>query len=578
MNRASKLLFVPVSLFLLCFFLFVARHRFVDVDEGFYLLASRLVLEHRVPYLNFFYNQTPLLPYMYGVWMKLFGISWFSARTFSAALTTIVGLLIYEHVCHETRRWVAGLAAVVLYASSTFIFGWFPIVKTFSLASLFLFGAYIMVSRLLPESPPWLVAFAGLLCGLSVDTRAFFVVVAPIFLWWIFRHSGTGSRIARILWFLGGFTVGIGPSLFLFVASPDLFLFNTLGAHAIRSDAGLIGSWKQKVRMARILLFGAEDNAVQFTILWATSFAAIVVLRVRRGAVLLALLIALALAFVSILPTPMFVQYFCVCMPYIIVATVCVASDYIASLRAARPKRIAVLASLVLMAIFVASSVPSLRRFLVTGDYVSALYGTNDAQNWTLEAVSEVSKAIDQVAAPNEEIASVWPGFIFPSKADPYPGFENNTISRTFSEKLTVEQRAKYHIIGDSAMEAAFAAHTPRIAVFADRDVCGHAPHASACAKILLSNGYIAARTVGYTSIFVCCVTSPTGKGPSEVTSPVRCHAGEAPAGAAVIESLTEDPAVKRARVRPDGDSGRLGGSLSWHLDVGQYGNFVFYL
>ena len=52
---------MPVFLFLLRFFLFIARHRFIAGDEGFYLLASRLVLQHKMPYLDFFYQQAPLL-------------------------------------------------------------------------------------------------------------------------------------------------------------------------------------------------------------------------------------------------------------------------------------------------------------------------------------------------------------------------------------------------------------------------------------------------------------------------------------------------------------------------------------
>ena len=512
MNRTRKLLFVPVFLFLLCFFRFVALHRFIAGDEGFYLLASRLVLQHKVPYLDFFYQQAPLLPYAYGLWMKLFGISWFSARGLSVTLTTILGLIIYEHVCHETEKWVAGLAATVLYISSTSVFAWFPLVKTFSLTALFLFGAYVIVTRLLPASSPWLVAVAGLLFGLSVDTRSYIVGCAPLFLWWIFRHSETPNGIGRVLWFLGGFTIGIGPVLCLFVASPDRFLFNNIGYHAIRTDAGLMGAWGSKMVTARILLFGEDDNGFQFSLLSAMSFVAILGLGMRRGAALLPFLIAFVLAFISFLPAPSLVQYFCLCVPFLVVADVCAISDYIASLRGARPKRIAVLAGIALVATFVASSVPSLRRYLVTGDHVIGLLGTQDAHNWTLEEVSAVSAAIDQLAAPNEKIASLWPGYIFASKADPYPGFENN-FGRTISRKLTVEQMAKYHIISESDIEADFAAHTPRIAVlgnrtFVDRDVrdvCDNPRKVRDCARILLSNGYTVVRTIGDASIFVCC-------------------------------------------------------------------------
>jgi hypothetical protein len=93
-----------VFVFFTYFFLFIARHRFIDGDEGFYLMASRLVLEPKTLYLDFLYTQAPLLPYAYGLWMKLFGISWFSARSFSAMLTIILGLLIYDMSAVKQRN------------------------------------------------------------------------------------------------------------------------------------------------------------------------------------------------------------------------------------------------------------------------------------------------------------------------------------------------------------------------------------------------------------------------------------------------------------------------------------------
>jgi Dolichyl-phosphate-mannose-protein mannosyltransferase len=500
MNRTCYLILLPVFVFLACFFLFVAHHRFIDGDEGFYLLTSRLVLEHKAPYLDFFYTQAPLLPYIYGLWMKLFGISWFSARNFSATLTIILGLLIYEHVCHETRKWIAGVAAAIVFASSTFIFAWYPLVKTYSLAAVFLFGAYVIVSRLSPVSSPWLAAVAGLLFGLSVDTRSYVVGLAPILLWWIFRHSDAPNGIPRILWFLGGLTVGLVPSLYLFICSPDLFLFNNLGYHALRSDAGLVGGWRIKLFVALKVLLGAEDNGGQFSILSALYFFVILALRMHRGAALLAFLIALGLGFISILPTPPFVQYFCLCMPFLIVAVLCGMSDYVTSLGATRPWWAWVLASVAVLA-FIASSGPSFR--LITGPSVIGAEGTHDAPNWTLDKVSAVSKAIDQLAAPNEEIASFWPGYTFASKADPYPGFEND-FGWMISDKLTVEQRAKYHISSRTDIADDFASHTPRIAVLGNQGYGGD-PRVSEWARILRTNGYTAVQVIGDTSIFVCC-------------------------------------------------------------------------
>ena len=44
MTRTAKLLLIPILLLQALFFTFVALHRFIDGDEGFCLLASRLAV------------------------------------------------------------------------------------------------------------------------------------------------------------------------------------------------------------------------------------------------------------------------------------------------------------------------------------------------------------------------------------------------------------------------------------------------------------------------------------------------------------------------------------------------------
>ena len=261
MNRTCKLLLVPVFLSLLGFFLFVARHRFIDGDEGFYLLASRLVLDHKTPYLDFLYTQAPLLPYVYGTWLKFMGLTWVSARILSALLTAWLGLTLYWHVCHRTSKSLAGLSAVVLFAASTLVFAWYPIAKTYSLAGLLLFSAYAVVSRLSKASPPWWMACAGLLLGLSMDTRSYLAGAALVFVWWIIQRSETSRRLSNTLWFLTGLAIGIAPSAYLFACFPDRYLFNNLGYHAMRSSAGLVGDLRSKVHIARVVLVGPTTAA-----------------------------------------------------------------------------------------------------------------------------------------------------------------------------------------------------------------------------------------------------------------------------------------------------------------------------
>ncbi|MFI5095211.1 MAG: ArnT family glycosyltransferase [Candidatus Acidiferrales bacterium] len=512
MPRTAKLLIVPLLLLQIFFFGFVALHRFIDADEGFYLLASRLVLMHKRPYLDFLFEQAPLLPYVYALWMKCFGISWTSAKLFSALLTALLGTLLYEDVCRQTRNWVAGLSAVVMFAASTLVFGFFPVVKTYSLAGLFLFAAYVIISRLSATSPRWLMAAGGLLFGLSVDTRSYLVLLAPLFLWWIFRNSDAGAWRPSIFWFLGGFTIAMVPCLYLFIASPSAFLFNNLGYHAVRSEGGLIGSWREKfVAVLVSFLGGAESNGMQASILFFISLGFVFSIRKQRYPPRFAFQIAVVLGIVSLLPTPVHPQYFCLCIPFLLLTAVCVVNDLFAELQPGRGKLVAVAACASLFGLYLAASVNDFRRYLVTGDGVPGVELSLNNSDWSLQRVREVSQAIDQIAGPGETVASFWPGYIFQTKAAPFPGFEAD-YGLLISEKLTPEQRARYHVLSPAEIETDFAAHRPRVVVMRNQiPVKGGKQWQWLLAmedtfrSSLRDHGYTIVRSIGDTSIYVCC-------------------------------------------------------------------------
>src|SRR5256884_7928520 len=132
--------------------------RLVEAAEGIYLLNSREVLTGSLPYHDFFYPQMPLLPYVYGLWMKLFGVSWYSGRLLSALLAVALGLSVYTHAARLTRSRPLGILAVSLFASSTLCLAWLSAAKTFSLATLLLFPSYPVVFR---HHTPWTNFLAG---------------------------------------------------------------------------------------------------------------------------------------------------------------------------------------------------------------------------------------------------------------------------------------------------------------------------------------------------------------------------------------------------------------------------------
>jgi len=501
------LLLAPVFLVLLVYFLYVSRNRFIDGDEGFYLLAARLVLLHKTPYLDFFYTQAPLLPYVYAIWMKFAGVTWIAGRTLSALLTALLGLLVFGNVCRLTGKVLAGLSAAGLFAATTFIFAWYPIAKTFSLAGLCLFAAYAILSGLPQDLPPGWIACSGLLLGLSADTRSYVVAVTPVFVWWIIRRSGESRRVANTLWFLGGWVVGLAPSALLFALSPDRYWFNNLGYHAIRSAEGTFGDWRAKLGAVRLALVGPENNGLQFGMLSGACVALAFLWRKRMSASFLAFLIAFCLGLISILPNPVYSQYFCLSVPFVIVSAVCLVSDYFAWLHSPAVRRMATVTLAVLLAGYVALGVAGFRNYLFTASAVIGIDDADDAPNWTLRGVREVSKAIDGLTVPAEQVGSFWPGYVFESHTVPYPGFENN-FGWSVSWQLTPQEKAKYHILSPEDIVRGFAAHEPRIVVLGN-DVLQKDPRAPQIAGILKAHGYEPGRTIGNATIYVA---TPAGK------------------------------------------------------------------
>lgn len=513
MTRTAKLLLVPVILFQLLLFSFIARHRFVHIDEGFYLLASRLVLMHKKPYVDFFYTQAPLLPYVYALWMKCFGVTWTSARLLSSLLATLLGALLYQHVAQQTRNWLAGVAAVVLFAMSTPIFGQFTCVSPYPLAGILLFSAYVVVSRTTGESTLWLTVAAGLLLGLSVDTRSYLTLLIPLFIWWVIVNSNAGAKLVSTLFFLGGIAVGLIPSIYLFLLSPPAFLFNNLGYHAIRSSYGLMGWWQEKLFVVfQLFMGGREGNGLQWSILFFISVGLVSSIHKRRSVPALAFHIALVIAISSLLPTPAYVSYFCLCIPFLLVAAVCAVDDFLMKLQSRRERLVATTVCLALLGLYLGTSANDLRKYLVTGNDIAGVPRDGDKSDWRLSRVLEVSEAIDKVASPGEMIASFWPGHVFQTRASPFPGFEND-FSLPISERLSAAQRARYHILSPADVERDFASHNPRVVVIRDQ-ILSVPTKAELEQSVRLmdgfktslrAHGYMLYKSIGDTSIYVYC-------------------------------------------------------------------------
>lgn len=87
-------------------------------DEGFHLLAAQLINAGKKPYIDFFYQHTPLCAYLNGGWMRVFGESWRSAHALAALLTgaciVLVACFVFGRFREPGWRLAGGITAALL--------------------------------------------------------------------------------------------------------------------------------------------------------------------------------------------------------------------------------------------------------------------------------------------------------------------------------------------------------------------------------------------------------------------------------------------------------------------------------
>ncbi len=274
-------------------------------------------------------------------------------------------------------------------------------------------------------------------------------------------------RLGRELSLVGGFAVGIAPCLYLFAVSPRTFLFNNVGYHALRSDGGLLGMWSEKVfAFLAVFLGRVEGNGLQTSLLFVVSLVLLRFMPKRPYTPRLAFQMAIAVGLISLLPTPVHPQYFCLCIPFLLLTAVCLATDYLTRQQSGCPKWMMASVCVLVIAGYVGASAGDFRRYLLTGDNVAGLE-PGLANDYRLSQVLAVSRAVDQIASPGETVASFWPGYIFQTHTEPLRGLEND-FSLPIADAVSAEKRATYNIVSPEDLEAKFAAHRPPVVVLRD--------------------------------------------------------------------------------------------------------------
>lgn len=504
MNRLA--LFGIVVLVLAATFIPMATARLVDGDEGYYIMAAKMINQGRVPYLDFFLQQEFLVPYAYAPWLRVFGTTWYSARSLSAFLAILLGIALYFHAIRATGRRMLGLLAVALFAFTGYAVGWLTVVKTYVLSILLLFCAYAMVFTRIAER--WKYLLSGLFLGLAVDTRLYLIAVLPAF---AIQIMGSGEpsrrRLEQMLWFTLGLALALLPNLYFLLRNPRVFIFDIFIYHSLRSSAGLIGNLPQKwdIALQLLALKGHDGSAsIQFGISLLFSIGLCVLTYVRHRRLPLSVWISLLLTVVCFMPTPVYIQYFTCLVPFLIVNAVLLFArlneDTLISSVARRRLRTALAIG---CALYVLVWPYDYYRYGSWSRSIPGFVSPIWDANWKIPVINRVGAAIDRYTDSTGHTAiSWWPGYFIQTRTKPFPRMENHFgIEEEFHPDSLLTSR--YHFISDSEVDSAIQAHATRVAVLGNWSWFPVTePNRSLHRAVLQQNDYVLVEKVGDSEIY----------------------------------------------------------------------------
>jgi hypothetical protein len=453
----TAVLFILIVLLQLCFLLPYSRLRMIARDEGFYLMAARLVMHGHLPYSDFFYPQMPLLPYLYGLWMKLFGFTWISARSLSALLSAALGSLIYLRLLKKGGH-AAAAAGLFLYATASLTYPWFITAKAYVLSTALLFAAYMSANSETRQRP----LLAGVLLGLSAMARLHLILLWPVFAIYFWKRGDKLCKAALIRLCIGTLIPFLAV-LPLLLNDSEAFLFNNIEYHLLRSNLDLANALKLKYSLLATLLGlvkGRIFDNFQFILL---ALGTLLYAALHRSAAYdLALPLALVLFVISFLPTPAYAQYFCALLPFLVICSVMLISDV-------RPtgvftRRLISLVVLLLTLRYLAMTPHFWTKYTILCKAGNCYGGLTDATEWSIKSLRTAADEINRLTRPNEMVFAQWPGVLFESHALPLPGTENQ-FGRHIAKKLSKASRGRFRVLNRSDEVQTLLNEQPRLII-----------------------------------------------------------------------------------------------------------------
>ncbi len=211
----------------LTLFSYYLDHHRMGADEGFYAIAARNVMEGKIPYRDFAYTQMPLLPYLNGVMMEIFGYGLLQQRAINIGWSCVGLLAIILAVRQRLGRWEPGFVAAFTVAASPHFVGMLTMGNTHGSAVMFLAlsTAAVLTTFSLNKRIIGFAVFATMAMGCRLSTLS---VIVPLGIVLLYEAKNWRQRIFIVALPTG---VAIAALLPFFLAAPQNAVFNVWEYH-----------------------------------------------------------------------------------------------------------------------------------------------------------------------------------------------------------------------------------------------------------------------------------------------------------------------------------------------------------
>jgi dolichyl-phosphate-mannose-protein mannosyltransferase len=436
---------------LLMFFLFfrLAQTRNVDGDEGLYLEAARLVAQGKKLYLDFFFQQMPITPYLYAAWMKVFGFTIFSARYLSATLTALTGMVMLLYVARKTRSLLLiSICAVIFYASGMVI-AWASVVKTHPLNMFCIIASCVLLLEWRQKQSTWKVLLAALAIGIGVNGRLTLGPFLILYLLFIFTTS-EGHRWRDSILFTFIVALTSIPTFYYFFSDPQLFIKYNFTYHT-SVYPGIVDSTRrlhtaetllQQTQLLLLLIAAQWGVLIYLKKSWKTFLAS------DEAFILGLLVVFVAIHMSSAEP---YTQYFVAAVPLLLLLILPLFQKILSY-----PRIVAIPVLIMFLSFYVIQATPS-RNFEIS----SML---SDRPEWSLKNIQKTVRKIKEVMKPGEVCLTWWPGFAFMAGCQSVPGMENHMRNYAV-QRLTPFGLKGYKMMSDEELLEAIQTRKYRLIV-----------------------------------------------------------------------------------------------------------------